>query len=81
MTNGNLKWTYGNGGYPGNDTDSYGYVPIGPYPTFVQAVGNGVIYLATTEHTMETPIVKGCLARAINATDGNEIWTLSACVC
>ena len=78
MTTGNLKWTYGNGGYPGNDTDSYGYVPIGPYPTFVQAVGNGVIYLATTEHTMETPIVKGCLARAINATDGNEIWTLSA---
>ena len=32
----------------------------------------------TTEHTFETPIYKGALARAVNATDGTELWTLSA---
>jgi hypothetical protein len=35
------------------------------------------VYLVTTEHTVETPIYKGALVRAINATDGTEIWTLS----
>ena len=49
----------------------------GNYPTFVQAVGNGILYLVTTEHTVETPIYKGAMARAINATDGTELWTLS----
>ncbi len=76
MTTGNVVWTYGNGG-EGNSTNSGGYVPLGYYPTFVQAIGNGVIYLATTEHTIETPIFKYALARAINATTGAEIWTLS----
>ena len=33
--------------------------------------------MVTTEHTVETPIFKGALARAINATTGAEIWTLS----
>ena len=35
------------------------------------------VYLVTTEHTIETPIFKGALIRAINATTGAEIWTLS----
>jgi hypothetical protein len=74
---GDLKWTYGNGGVPGNDTNS-GYQVPGYYPGFINAVGNGVIYTVTTEHTIETPIYKGAMARAINATDGTEIWTLSA---
>jgi hypothetical protein len=43
---------------------------------FISAVGNGVIYTITSEHTVNTPIYKGALARAINATDGTEIWTL-----
>jgi outer membrane protein assembly factor BamB len=73
---GDLLWTYGNGG-TGNSTNSGFEVP-GNYPTFVQAIGNGVVYLATSEHTVETPIYKGSLARAINATTGEEIWTLSS---
>jgi hypothetical protein len=36
------------------------------------------VYLASSEHTVETPIYKGALARAINATTGEEIWTLSS---
>ena len=74
-SNGKLLWTYGNGG-PGNSTNS-GFAVPGPYPTFVNAIGNGVIYTLTSEHTVETPIYKGALMRAINATDGKEIWTLS----
>lgn len=60
-SNGNLLWTYGNGG-AGNSTNSGFEVP-GNYPTFINAIGNGVVYLVTTEHTVETPIPKGCLVR------------------
>jgi outer membrane protein assembly factor BamB len=77
LTNGDLLWTYGNGG-EGNSTRAGLNTPYGVYPTYINAIGNGIIYLVTTEHTIETPIYKGALARAINATDGTEIWTLSA---
>jgi outer membrane protein assembly factor BamB len=77
MSTGKVLWTYGNGNTPGNSTYSGFQVP-GPYPTFINAIGNGIIYTVTTEHTFETPIYKGALVRAINATDGTEIWTLSA---
>ena len=73
---GNLLWTYGNGG-EGNSTNSGLETPFAHYPTFVNAIGNDVVYLVTTEHTPETPLFKGGLARAINATTGKEIWTLS----
>ena len=73
---GNILWTFGNGG-EGNSTNSGVETPFGVYPTFVSAVGNGVIYTITTEHTEEEPIFKGAVERAINATTGAEIWTLS----
>jgi len=76
LKNGSILWTYGNGG-PGNTTSAGLNNPRGVYPTYINAVGNDVLYLVTTEHTVETPIYKGSLARAINATDGTEIWTLS----
>jgi hypothetical protein len=73
---GDLLWTYGNGG-EGNSTDS-GFAAPGNYPTQINAIGNGVVYTVTSEHTVETPVYKGALARAINATDGTEIWTISS---
>jgi hypothetical protein len=74
---GELEWTYGNDG-PGNRTLAGLDTPYGDYPTFINAVGsNGVIYTVTTEHTIIDPIYKGALARAINATTGAEIWTIS----
>jgi len=76
LTNGNVIWTYGNGG-AGNSTNSGLNTFYGDYPTFINAVGNGVLYLVTTEHTISDPIYKGALARAVNATNGKEIWTLS----
>jgi hypothetical protein len=77
-TTGELKWTYGNSNDPGNSTLAGFNTPYGDYPTFIQAVGsNGVIYLVTTEHTVIDPIYKDAKARAINATTGEEIWTIS----
>ncbi|MCW4046056.1 MAG: PQQ-binding-like beta-propeller repeat protein [Candidatus Bathyarchaeota archaeon] len=74
---GDLLWTYGNGG-EGNCTASGYYGGYGVYPTAIAAIGNGVIYMVTTEHTVSTPIYKGAMTRAINATDGTEIWKLSS---
>jgi hypothetical protein len=76
---GERLFTYGNGGVPGNDTNSGFQVP-GNYPMFVNAIGNDVVYLVTSEHTVETPVFKGAMTRAVNATTGEEIWTLSSYV-
>ena len=76
LRTGNLEWTYGNDG-EGNSTNSGFNCYYGNYPTFINAIANGVVYLVTTEHTVETPIYKGAKVRAVNATDGTEIWTLS----
>ncbi len=75
LTNGHLLWTYGNGG-AGNSTNGGLQLPRN-YPTIIYAIGNGIVYTVTSEHTFETPIYKGALTRAINATTGQEIWTLS----
>ena len=76
LSTGNLLWTYGTGG-EGNSTFSSFYTAYNHYPTFVTAIGNGVVYLITSEHTATSPIYKGALTRAVNATNGSEIWTLS----
>jgi hypothetical protein len=72
---GKLLWTYGNGG-PGNSTSSGLETPWGRYPTFVDVIADGKVYLCTTEHSPNTPLYKDSLFRCINATDGTEIWTL-----
>jgi len=71
---GKLLWSYGNGG-EGNSTASGYYGGYGVYPTAIMAIGNGVVYMAATEHTVSTPIYKGAKVRAVNATDGTELWT------
>ena len=76
-TTGDLLWTYGNGDTPDNSTNAGRYLAYGHYPTFIQAIGNDVIYTVTTEHTVNTPIYKGAVARGINATTGLQIWALS----
>jgi hypothetical protein len=77
LRTGDLLWTYGNGG-EGNSTNSGLYLAYGHYPIQVGAFGSGLVYIFTTEHTVNTPIYKGALWRAINATSGAEVWTLSA---
>ena len=72
---GNLLWTYGNGG-PGNSTNSGFSTPYGRFPTFISVIADGKVYIDSTEHSPNSPIYKGEQMRAINATDGTEIWTL-----
>jgi outer membrane protein assembly factor BamB len=76
VTTGDLLWTYGNGG-EGNSTSSGAQMAYGRYPTMIEAIGNGVVYTSVIEHTVTTPIYKGARTRAVNATDGTEVWTLS----
>ncbi len=55
---GDILWTYGNGGQ-GNSTNSGLETPFANYPTFVNAIGGGVVYLVTSEHTPESPLIQG----------------------
>jgi hypothetical protein len=73
---GDLLFTYGNGG-EGNSTNSGIETPFANYPTFVNAIGSGLVYLVTSEHTPETPLFKGGTASAINATTGKLVWSIS----
>ena len=75
VTDGSLLWTYGNGG-PGNSTNSGLDTPWGLYPTFVDVIADGKVYLSTTEHSPNTPLYKDALYRCLNATTGEEIWTI-----
>jgi hypothetical protein len=75
MNNGTLLWTYGNGG-PGNSTNSGDETPWGHYPIHAAAVADGILYTMSGEHSPNTPLYKGERARAINATTGEELWTL-----
>ncbi len=72
---GNLLWTYGNGG-AGNSTYSGYETPWGYYPIFVSTIADGKIYLFTGEHSPNVPPYKGSRMRAVNATTGEEIWTM-----
>ena len=76
---GKLLWTWGNGGpsQPANSTYAGFNGPYGVYPTQIQAIDNGVVYLATDEHTVTNPIYIGATIAAINATTGQQIWRLS----
>jgi hypothetical protein len=74
-SNGKLLWTYGNGG-EGNSTYSAHETPWGYYPLFVGVISDGKVFLFTSEHSPNAPEYKGSRVRAINATTGEEIWTL-----
>ena len=75
VTDGKLLWTYGNGG-PGNSTFGGLEISYGHYPVFIDVIADGKVFLATTEHSPNSPFYKDAKYRAINATDGTEIWTL-----
>ena len=69
---GQLLYTWGNGPMgSGNSTNSGFNGPYGVYPIQVQSISNGVVYLATDEHTVTDPIYFGAMLWAINATTGN----------
>ena len=46
------------------------------YPLGIGAIADGKVYLFTTEHSANSPHIKGVQFRCINATTGAEIWTI-----
>ena len=72
---GSLLWTYGNGG-PGNSTNSGLYNTWGDYPIWIGAIADDKVYLHTSEHSPNTPLYKNAKIRCVNATSGQEIWTV-----
>ena len=75
ITTGETLWTYGNGG-EGNSTFAGLDSAWGNYPLFVGTIADGKVYMIETEHSPNTPLTKDVKIRCINATDGDELWTL-----
>ena len=73
--NGNLLWTYGNGG-AGNSTNDNGETAWGLRPTFISNIADGKLYLFNNEHSANSPYYKGAEIRCLNATTGQELWTI-----
>jgi hypothetical protein len=73
---GDLLWTYGRGG-EGNSTNSGLNTVYGHYPFFVDVIADGKVYLGTTEHSPNQPLYRDAVYRCVNATTGEEIWTLT----
>jgi outer membrane protein assembly factor BamB len=74
-TTGAQEWTYGNGG-EGNSTQAGYSEPWGYFPVFIAATADGKLYVFNDEHSPTTPLYKGPEVRCLNATTGQEIWTL-----
>ena len=64
-----LLWKY-------NNTDSGMDTPWGLYPIHASAVAGGIVYTFPGEHSPNKPLYKGQRIRAIDATTGEEVWTL-----
>ena len=67
LYNGTLLWTYA---APTNAEI------IDYYTLIIGAIADGKIYLGAYEHSPDTPLYKGERARCLNATTGEEIWTM-----
>jgi outer membrane protein assembly factor BamB len=76
IADGTLLWTYGNGG-EGNSTNAGLETAWGHYPIFVDVIADGKVYVGTTEHSPGSPYYKDAQYRCINATTGEEIWTMT----
>ena len=74
--NGELLWTYGNGG-AGNNTNTGLATPWNYWPTWIFAIGDGKIFTLNGEHSPNTPLYRGAQTRCLDAYSGEEIWTLS----
>ena len=77
LTNGNVEFTYGNGG-EGNSTNSGLETAYGSYPIQVVGIADGKVFLSTSEHSYNEPKYKGAKMRAIDAMTGKEVWKVSA---
>jgi outer membrane protein assembly factor BamB len=66
---GKLQWKY-------NNTSTGADAVWGLYPIFIGAICDDKVYLYTSEHSPNAPPYKSVKVRCINATTGEEIWTM-----
>jgi hypothetical protein len=78
-TTGALEWTYGNGATPDNSTYAGIGTPYGYYPIFISCISDGMVYLASSEHSPNSPLYWNYDERCINATTGLQIWAIPCC--
>lgn len=74
---GNELWTYGGGG-EGNSTNSGTETSWGLYPTFIASIADGKVYVYNNEHSPNIPLYRDEKVRCLNATTGQELWTLDS---
>ncbi len=75
MSNGTLLWTYGNG-VGANSTATGDNTAWGNYPTHIAGFADGIVYTMSGEHSPNTPLYRGYMARAIDSFTGQELWAL-----
>ena len=75
--NGNLLWTFGNGG-EGNSTNDGLNSPWGLLPIFISAVADGKVYAFNNQHGngAQSPYYIGEKIYCLNATTGQQIWSM-----
>jgi hypothetical protein len=68
LTTGDLSWTY----------EAYGglAVPQGTYSLLMDAIADGKIYLQSYEHSANAPHWLGSRMICLNATTGEEVWSV-----
>ena len=76
-TTGDIAWSYGGDG-EGNSTNGGLNTPWGLYPTFIGAIADDKVYVYSGEHSPNVPPYKGEKLRCLNATTGEEIWTIDS---
>jgi hypothetical protein len=70
MTTGELEWTY----IPKQENFES---PYGNYPLSIASIVDGKIYTSSSEHSPTQPLWRGSRIRCINASNGEEIWTIN----
>jgi outer membrane protein assembly factor BamB len=67
--NGTLLWRY-------NNTQSGSETPWGLRPIFIAAIADGKVYAFNNEHSPNYPLYKGHQIYCLNASTGEEIYTM-----
>ncbi|MDR1992965.1 MAG: PQQ-like beta-propeller repeat protein [Nitrososphaerota archaeon] len=74
---GSLLWTNGNDpSNPKNSTFSGFQTAYGHYPQFITLVADGKVFVESGDHSPDSPLWKGAKLRVLNATNGEEIWSI-----
>ena len=69
METGDLLWQF-------NDTNSGVETVWGSYPIFIAGIADDKVYAFNNEHSPNTPYYKGEKVYCLNATTGEEIWSM-----